>query len=54
MVRKKDNSWCFCVDYRKLNSVTHRDAYPLPRFDAILDSLSHCSLFTTLDLASGY
>ena len=54
MVQKKDNTWRFCVDYRKLNSVTHRDAYPLPRIDATLDSLSDCSLFTTLDLASGY
>ena len=54
MVRKNDGSWRFCVDYRKLNSVTHRDAYPLPRIDATLDSLSGCKYFTTLDLASGY
>ena len=54
MVRKKDNSWQFCVDYRKLNSVTHRDAYPLPRIDATLDALSGSSLFSTLDLTSGY
>ena len=54
MVQKKDGSWRFCIDYRKLNSVTHRDAYPLPRIDATLDSLTGCQYFTTLDLAAGY
>ena len=54
MVKKKDGSWRVCVDYHKLNSMTHCDAYPLPRIDATLDSLGDCSLFTTLDLASGY
>ena len=54
MVRKKDGSWRFCVDYRKLNNVTHHDAYPLPRIDTTLDSLAGSKLFTTLDLASGY
>ena len=53
MVKKKDGSWRFCVDYRKLNSVTHQDACPLPRIDATLDSLSGAAYFTTLDLASG-
>ena len=54
MVRKKDGSWHFCIDYHKLNSVTRQDAYPLPRIDATLDSLAGSSYFTTLDLASGY
>ena len=54
MVRKKDGSWRFCIDYRKLNSVTHHDAYPLPRIDSTLDSLAGSTYFTTLDLASGY
>ena len=54
IVRKNDGSWCFCVDYRKLNLVTHHDAYPLPRIDASFDSLVGCKYFTTLDLASGY
>ena len=42
------------MDYRKLNSVTHQDAYPLPRIDSTLDSLAGAAYFTTLDLASGY
>jgi len=54
MVKKKDGSWRFRIDYRKLNSVTHHDAYPLPRIDATLDSLARCKYFSTLDLASGY
>ena len=54
MVKKKDGSWRLCIDYRKLNSVTRQDAYPLPRIDSTLDSLSGSKYFTTLDLASGY
>lgn len=53
MVRKKDGSWRFCVDYRKLNSLTHKDAFPLPRNEETLTSLTEASWFTTLDLASG-
>ena len=51
IVKKKDGFWHFCVDYRKLNSVTHQDAYPLPRIDA---TLACATYFTTLDLTSGY
>ena len=54
MVWKKDGSLHFCIDYHKLNSVTHHDAYPLPRIDSILDSLTGSTYFTALDLASGY
>lgn len=53
-VKKRDGSTRFCVDYRSLNSVTVKDAYPLPRVDESFDSLAGAKYFCTLDLASGY
>ena len=54
LVKKKDGSLRFCIDYRKVNAVTRKDAYPLPRVDDALDALACCKWFTTLDLLSGY
>jgi hypothetical protein len=56
MAKKKDGTWRFCVDYRMLNSLMKKDAFPLPRIDETLDSLGNATakIFTTVDLASGY
>lgn len=53
-VRKKDRSSQPRVDYRKLNDVTRKDAYPLPRIDDCLDSVSGARMFSTIDLQLGY
>ena len=54
LVPKKDGTTRFCVDYRKLNSVTKKDAHPLPHIQDIFDTLSGGKIFTSLDLKSGY
>ena len=54
MVKKKDRSMRFCVDFRKMNDATIKDAHPLPRIDGTLESLHGSQYFTTLDFKSGY
>ncbi|KAL0188675.1 hypothetical protein M9458_015774, partial [Cirrhinus mrigala] len=54
MVPKKGGEWRFCVDYRRLNAVTRKDSYPLPRVDECLDLVAGSSWFSSLDLRSGY
>ena len=54
LVRKKDGSLCFCIDLRRLNAITIKDAYSLPHIDKTLDCLGGAVIFTSLDLKSGY
>ncbi len=54
LVPKSDGSLPFCVEYRRLNTLTVRDAYPLPRMDECIDSLGDACVFTTLDCTSGF
>ncbi|KAL7882920.1 hypothetical protein SRHO_G00005780 [Serrasalmus rhombeus] len=54
VVTKKDGSLRICMDYRKLNSYSTRDAFPLPRVEEALEALGQAKYFSTLDLTSGY
>ena len=54
LVRKKDGSLRFCIDLRKLNSITIKDAHSLPHVEESLDCLNGAVIFTSLDLKAGY
>ena len=54
LVPRKDGTLRFCVDYRRLNALTRRDSYTIPRMDECIDSLGDTTIFSTLDCNSGY
>ena len=54
IVPKKNGKFRFCIDYRKVNEVTEKDAYPLPQINAILDRLREARYISSIDLQNGY
>lgn len=54
LVQKKDGTWCFCVDYHKLNTLTVKNKFSLPMVDELLDELSGTKYFSKVDLHAGY
>ena len=54
VLMKKDGSLRFCIDYRRLNEFSHKDAYPLPSIDTCLDAMAEARWFSTFDLRAVY
>jgi hypothetical protein len=54
LVQKKDEPWRFCVDYKRLNSITIKNKFPMPLIDEILDELAGSKFFSKLDFSAGF
>lgn len=54
LVKKKDGTYRFCVDFRQLNTITAKSKFPVPVFDQLIDELANTSWFSTLDLPAGF
>ena len=54
LVKKKNGDYRMVIDYRKLNAITKKDSYPLPRIDDLLDTLGKAKIFSALDMRAGF